>query len=241
MKPFHKKFIFTAIAISCLCIAGCWIGDFYYSRSFINAFQLYDGIKVRRATINSTKWINIYGTTTKEVGLLSKGSDKDLFDDLCDLYGDNTYNREVAIPGDGYYTANHPPCAGLDVISNKDFDAEHPAGTSLADIMTIQYRSAVKFIENGYKDKKDYMEDIRKPLDELQPTDLTLSIRNIFLIFDKEPDVLETHGLTFFWTTTEGITYTTSFNYDFTLPEGEVEPYTVSIEYDTIYNYTPKH
>ena len=122
-------------------------------------------------------------------------------------------------------TSRYPGCASIDVISNKDFDAEHPAGTSLSDIMSVKYMSASVYIESGYTDLVDLNEWKVKPLNELQPEDLALSLHNIFLIFDKDPDVLDTHTLRIKWTNAEGVTYTTLFSYNFALPEGQVEPW----------------
>ncbi|MFC2390729.1 MAG: hypothetical protein ACFNVV_02240 [Bacteroidota bacterium] len=40
----------------------------------------------------------------------------------------------------------------IDVISDKDFDSEHPAGTSLKDIVRFVSISPKKFIDSGYKE-----------------------------------------------------------------------------------------
>lgn len=38
----------------------------------------------------------------------------------------------------------------LDMVSDAAYDAAHPAGTSLADILDVQFHSAKEFIESGY-------------------------------------------------------------------------------------------
>ncbi|MFC2390730.1 MAG: hypothetical protein ACFNVV_02245 [Bacteroidota bacterium] len=40
----------------------------------------------------------------------------------------------------------------IDIVSDKDFDAEHPAGTSLKDIVRFVSISPKKFIDSGYKE-----------------------------------------------------------------------------------------
>ena len=52
-------------------------------------------------------------------------------------------------------------------------------------------------------------------------------------LFVKEPDVISTHELTFECYNANGEKFTTTYNYDFSLEEGEVEP-EVTVTYETL-------
>lgn len=53
---------------------------------------------------------------------------------------------------------------------NSAMDEKHPAGSSLNDLITIQYYSLAEFINKGYPD--NYKGTFRKRLSELTETDL---------------------------------------------------------------------
>ena len=237
MKIKTNALLLTIVLVGCISVIGCWYGIPTFSKSYVQEYILYDGIKVRRAITHSTKYLDLYVNITRRVNFLSKGEDKKMYDKICEMYGDTEYNQEVFLIAEGVpmVSVEYPACAAIEVVSTRDFDAEHPAGTSLTDIMSVKYQSAAGYIESGYTDLEDLFEWKVRPLNELQPQDLALSVHNIFLIFDKEPDVLEQHALSIKWTSAEGNTYTTTYNYDFSLPEGRVEPWT-EVTYDTIYN-----
>jgi hypothetical protein len=112
-----------------------------------------------------------------------------LYDELCEKYGDMSYNREefVSIGFKPSFPAYSP--ASIEIVSGADFDDEHPAGTSLADIVTYDGYSSKPFIDSGYQ--MYYWEDkgrfyyhegthekpyypVNKKVSELTAEDLTL-------------------------------------------------------------------
>lgn len=120
-----------------------------------------------------------------------------LFDSLCKVHDDMTFNRtyhlhvdggkvefpsmdlasiEVACLGQPLYD---PETGDIVVIP---FDAAHPAGASVNDLLHCRLNSAQPFISGGYEDSIDIFEDpkeffwsyIEKPLSEVGVDDLRL-------------------------------------------------------------------
>ena len=67
---------------------------------------------------------------------------------LSNMYGDNGWTGVV---GPGLQPALAYPIDKITIYSNKDFDAEHPAGEPLDDIVRLGFNSFYPFIANGYK------------------------------------------------------------------------------------------
>jgi len=83
----------------------------------------------------------------------SKGEDKKKYDELCKTHNDMSYNQKrsyIVVPIWGRCSAID--FREIDVVSDKDFDAEHPASTSLKDIVRFVSVSPKKFIDSGYKE-----------------------------------------------------------------------------------------
>ena len=226
-----KLKITLSIAILATAMVGCWIGYEHFSRSYIQEYLMYDGIEVRRHIATSTKNIDLYVNVTHRVNFLSEGNDKAVYDKLCEANGDISYNQEVHLPLDvPTIMCTYPHFAAINVYSDKDFDANHPAGTPLNDLMTISYYTAAPYIASGYTADSTLWEEVVKPLNELSTEDLKFELKNILLRFTKDPDVISTHELKFECINAEGKLYTTTYDYDFSLPEGKVEPQ-VTVEY----------
>ena len=223
------------LLVTILLLSGCYPGERYFLRSFVEEFAMYNEIVVERAlSSTSTKHLRLRVKGDRWVNYLSKGADKAKYEQLCSLYGDTSYNMEVNRPFEmARVVTKYPHFSIIEVRSDKDFDAEHPAGTPLNDIMSIRFQSAKEFINSGYSDYTLEEKIYTKSLAELDKNDLELSIHNLFLIFDKEPDVLTTHLLSFKCINAHGECYTTTYNYDFSLEEGEIEP-EVTVTYETL-------
>ena len=223
MKRTQKLSLIFVVAVAILSV-GCWIGYEHFSRSYIQEYMLYNGVKVRRHLSSSTKNLDLYVEVSHRVNFLSEGNDKVMYDKICEANGDVSYNQNVHLPLDvPTIMTSYPHISKINVYSDKDFDANHPAGTSLNDVMTICYRSAIPYIESGYTADSLLLEEIVKPLNELGTDDLRMELSNVFLRFTQDPDELSTHVLTFECTNAEGNTYNAYYEYDFSLPEGKVE------------------
>lgn len=63
--------------------------------------------------------------------------------------------------------------SSIDIICNREYDANHPAGSSLADIVNYEAISIYPWIRSGYQtEKKVYW--ISKPLSLVEPDDMTM-------------------------------------------------------------------
>ena len=62
----------------------------------------------------------------------------------------------------------------INIISNVDFDGDHPRGASLNDIFTYRTRTVYKWILSGYDKDQYYYTAIQKPVDQLDLEDMTM-------------------------------------------------------------------
>ena len=87
----------------------------------------------------------------------SESTNYGYFSDLCAKYADTTFNKSRT------YTMDQLPPAfiadefvSVTVTTEKDYDAAHPAGSDLGDIVTINTSSEYPFISSGYKTTHDW-------------------------------------------------------------------------------------
>jgi len=87
-------------------------------------------------------------------GLHSTGKAKERYDELCQKHNDLSYNQKRSLNGGvldvesvGYIDCDF---TDISVTADKDFDAAHPAGTNLADIVRFMSWSPYKYISSGY-------------------------------------------------------------------------------------------
>lgn len=71
-----------------------------------------------------------------------------LNDSLSKAIGDTCFNHYMART-----FANCDTLTGIDILSDIDYDENHPAGTSLKDIIRFSYSSPLSFIKSGYMEK----------------------------------------------------------------------------------------
>lgn len=117
----------------------------------------------------------------------------------------------------------------LHVVSNADWDEEHPAGSLLDDILLVRLYSYANFIHEGYPGKNDdtflskrkYLSVIKKLMSDLTPADMEMiyccevndfSIDTLYpvIVFTSAPTLEKEHTLTLRWTTVEGDVKTAS-------------------------------
>ena len=85
---------------------------------------------------------------------------------------------------------------GVNIVSDKEWDSKHPAGTSLNDVFNISVQSYQHFINNGYTYDGIAHPDIHKSVSELSPGDLHC-IKSVGISFDvrKYPDLYTYHNI----------------------------------------------
>ena len=129
------------------------------------------------------------------------------YDSLCKAHKDTEYSKK-----EKHYSGEQFPFATyrrmtLDITSDTQYDAAHPAGTSLADIVNIKTYSAKEIIENGYdkslvvKDEQGCLDlqlghELKMPLEQFNREYRKLIADNIRLNFKTAPDVTSTHRFT---------------------------------------------
>jgi hypothetical protein len=152
----------------------------------------------------------------------SKGREKVIYDSLCVLHNDMSYNKKRNyIAGPDWGLNYKGDIQSIDVVSNADFDIQHPANSSLNDIIRFISVSLYPYILSGYKDTYDWEHNlpesfhcekqlreqanyneavcyhpVNKKLSELTSLDLILVDLKTFLVFEKQPDIVKEHELT---------------------------------------------
>ena len=152
-----KRLILLSIA-AVLLLLGCDRAKTVLFRSYITIYYYSKNIQLK---ITDDGNIAIYKEYTSEnvniktasYSFKSKGEEKKRYDELCKIHNDLSYNKKrsyIVVPIWGICSAID--FREIDVISDKDFDSEHPAGTSLKDIVRFVSISPKKFIDSGYKE-----------------------------------------------------------------------------------------
>ena len=129
------------------------------------------------------------------------------YDSLCKAHKDTEYAKTI-MPYSGWQfgPATYRRMT-FDVTSDTQYDAAHPAGTSLADIVNIKTYSAKEIIENGYdkslvvKDEQGCLDlqlghELKMPLEQFNREYRKLIADNIRLNLKTAPDVTSTHRFT---------------------------------------------
>ena len=111
------------------------------------------------------------------------------------------YNMYAKYYGDTTYTYHHnitpiengcvAPLNSISIVADRDFDNEHPAGTSLNDICTMTYLPFHSFLKNGYVGcddfAKNYPGDSIVGLNGVKDISL-ISCQNTTISFVKKPE-----------------------------------------------------
>jgi len=152
-----KRLILLSIA-AVLLLLGCDRAKTVLFRSYINMYDYSENIQLK---ITDAGNIAIYQKYTSKddniktavYSFKSKGEEKKRYDELCKIHNDMSYNQKrsyIVVPIWGRCFAID--FREIDVVSDKNFDSEHPAGTSLKDIVRFVSVSPKKFIDSGYKE-----------------------------------------------------------------------------------------
>lgn len=80
---------------------------------------------------------------------LSVSNNNAKFYEQAERFNDLTYNGHYWVEGIIFSALE-----SLTVVCDKDFDAQHPAGTALDELITVQYYSAETFVKSRYTNMK---------------------------------------------------------------------------------------
>lgn len=210
-----KRVIFLSLAAVLLCM-GCNVSKTILFKSYMTIYYYSENIQLR---ITDAGNIAIYREyTSKEDNIKtasysfkSKGENKKIYDELCKIHNDLSYNQKrsyIVAPLWGRCSAID--FREIDVVSNKDFDAEHPAGKSLKDVVRFVSISPKQFIDSGYAATFDWDNNEPEIFKKEKETDRLFAYsesKNYFpingLLSDIGKDEMQmlpadTHGILFF-------------------------------------------
>ena len=205
-----KKILLFAIVTAFIlqCCDGPNVRKHYFFKSYITKYTCADSIKL---DISRNGNIKIKIEQGISCSFRDKGAFKVKFDNLCKENNDLSYNKKrdyIVFPHWGYTSAAR--FTNIEVVSDKDFDAEHPAGTSLKDIVRFVSISPKKFIDSGYKETFNWEKNEPKIFKKEKDTNKLFSyseLKNYFpingLLKDIGTDEMQmlpanTHGILFF-------------------------------------------
>ena len=133
------------------------------------------------------------------------------YDSLCKAHKDMEYSKEIKHYAGHQFTWATYRRMTLDITSDTQYDAAHPAGTSLADMVIINISSAKEIIESGYDENLCGKEiniygdeypvlsfgyELRMPLKQFNEEYRKLVDCRMNIDFPVAPDVTSTHRFT---------------------------------------------
>ena len=210
-----KRLILLSI-VAMLLYIGCDRVKTVLFRSYITMYYYSENIQLK---ITEAGNIAIYKEYTSEndkvktavYSFESKGEEKKRYDELCKKHNDMSYNQKRRyIKFTGWGICSAIDFREIEVVSDKDFDSEHPAGTSLKDIVRFVSVSPKKFIDSGYKETFNWRRNKPKIFKKEKETDKLFDYsesKNYFpingLLKDIGKDEMQmlpedTHGILFF-------------------------------------------
>lgn len=108
----------------------------------------------------------------------------------------------------------------IDVVSDSDFDKDHPAGTSLNDVVKFYGTNYSQYLTSNVNKKKVditnyYLGDFNKLCSEITESDLKIIGPSIVLEFIKQPTLTKQQKLTIKITDTNGEVYSDTVEVNF--------------------------
>ena len=240
-----KRFLYTIVICGCLLAGGCTVvGDLLwrdnvYFKSFIYRYDDIDyskqpqvqkaSWKTVRVELPSTIYArqNVWGyedvewqeSHTKHQELSQRNGDVN-FDTWA--YDSDDAFVDICLCHTVWNTDN--PFSAITIVSDADFDDEHPAGTPLDDLVDIKYYTYRLYIENGYKHtderamtSNDYSGDwVTKRLSDWTLEDFMFMDTELFLLtVTTNPTIEQQHHLTVTIDIDGKDPYTFEFDLDF--------------------------
>lgn len=180
-----KKHFFIVI-LMLLGFISCDVAKTRIFTSFVTAY--YNTNQLELETTESGNIVIIGTGGGWMCGWDSKGKQKQIYDSLCVLHNDISYNTELeyglGASGPTYFKGD---ILSIEVFSNKDYDAQHPANASLNDIVRVMSISPYKHIASNYKEfynwKRDFPAEFSNDSLLLQYRDLVYSFQS----YKKDP------------------------------------------------------
>ena len=189
-----KRLIFLFISLIALC--GCSNNDdikdtgVWDTPYLISNYLLVDNITCTQSSgSDNIALLRYYG---KDLLALSSAT-WESFSYFNKLYNDNSFNK-TNYPG--AYSALAYPIDKITLSCDSDYDAKHPAGTPLDDIVKLDFESYREFIQNNYQYPEWYTKKecgygavpLKYYLSEINSDNTTLASKKLGeLIFTERP------------------------------------------------------
>lgn len=209
------------LIVQVLLFHSCNVMTYNVFSSYVNTYYDYDSIALSVTDYGNIRISNDTISTHHEYYWNSTGQNKVVYDSLCQAHNDLSYNKERGyIVGPDWGHCSVFDIAHIDVVSNANFDEQHPAGTSLNDLIYFISVSPKKFIDSGYNYSYDWANEtpqifeiepemynfrnssessnyspINKRLSEMSVDEMVMLPPNYFgyLIFDSSPISIKEH------------------------------------------------
>ena len=180
IKPFLITLLTLNVFISC---DSVFVVD---RHSYVQAYTEYSN-ELEVFNVSPQQGLFDFVVAAKPAGryanIRSRGNDKVWFDELCQRNGDVSYENTKRKVGYDWVYEYHPCCItpdlfSVELLTERDYDTNHPAGSSVSDCMEVSFQSADYFIREGYpKEKEDaYTGLTTKLLKDVVPEDLKLLV-----------------------------------------------------------------
>ncbi len=138
----------------------------------------------------------------------STGEKKAVYDSLCNKHSDYGYHGEDPYANEPVKKCYAKDVISFDVVSDSDFDKDHPAGTSLKDILVYDSFTPYRWIKGGYQGQPTF-QHVKVLASEVQPDDMKLlpAIQLFALKFFDFPLGNSHHNLTVTVVTDDGVSH----------------------------------
>ncbi|MDR0560812.1 MAG: hypothetical protein LBG92_11650 [Prevotellaceae bacterium] len=187
----------------------------YPDMNYLDVLYFMDIEEADSIKFNEPKLSILFGFSIPEDSVVRDRLFKDEF--WYSKYKANTFKELSKKNGDtSYYESGvfggcmADPIEFLGIVSDKDYDAAHPAGTLLNDIIYVKFRSATEFVASSYKDRRYDIKSHPYRLGFIEPlTIFNSKKRNLVdsyfkFIFEHLPEKMETHNFTIFYNDAAG-------------------------------------
>ena len=150
-----KRVIFLSL-VAVLLFMGCDISKTILFKSYVTRYFYSENIQLRITDAGNIAIYREYMSENKKVktaiySFKSKGEEKKIYDELCKIHNDVSYNQKRSYIADPLWgKCSAIDFREIDIVSDKDFDTEHPAGKSLKDVVRFVSISPKQFIDSGY-------------------------------------------------------------------------------------------
>lgn len=130
---------------------------------------------------------------------ISERTNEETFRELAARFNDTEYNSRGPCMTNAMYIRSE----SLDIISDQDYNAAHPAGSSLNDLFTLEYSCADDILKSGY-DLQQYRWMFKEPVEEFNRKQPTLIAFSFTFWPTAMPEKTATHRFTITYKNVEG-------------------------------------